>query len=174
MSGPLDAGFVVRSIAEFAERMGKEAADPGVRNLILDLRHSPGGNGDLTPPLLRKLIQFDASPEKDRLYIIIIGRNTFSASQNMITDLDWVAEPVFVGEPSVSRPNALSGSGNFVLPFSRLSGFLASQLHQHSWPEDHRIWIAPDVLVGLSSDDFFAGHDPALDAIKALINYAIN
>ncbi len=80
---------------------------------------------------------------------------------------------VTVGEPSGSRPNALSESGNFVLPFSRLSGFLASQLHQHSWPEDHRIWIAPDVPVGLSSDDFFAGHDPALDAIKALINYAI-
>jgi len=156
------------SVAEFAERMSKEAADPGIRNLILDLRHSPGGNGDLTPPLLRKLIHFDASPEKDRLYIII-GRNTFSASQNMITDLDWVAEPVFVGEPSGSRPNALSESGNFVLPFSRLSGTLASQLHQHSWPEDHRIWIAPDVPVGLSSEEFFSGHDPALGAIQALI-----
>jgi len=156
------------SFAEFAERMGNEAADPSIHNLILDLRHSPGGNGYLTPPILRKLIHFDASPEKGRLFVII-GRNTFSASHNLIVDLDWLAEPVFVGEPSGSRPNTLSEAGNFVLPFSRLSGFLSSQLHQHSWPEDHRIWIAPDVPVGLSSRDFFAGRDPSLEAIAALI-----
>jgi hypothetical protein len=156
------------TIAEFAERIGREAADPEVRNLILDLRHSPGGNGYLTPPLLRELIRFDASPEKT-LLIIIIGRNTFSASQNLITDLDWIAQPVFVGEPSGSRPNTLSESGNFVLPFSRLSGTLSSQLHQQSWPEDHRIWIAPDLPVGLSSVEYFAGRDPALEAIAALI-----
>ncbi len=78
---------------------------------------------------------------------------------------------VTVGEPAIrSRANPRL----IMLVFSRLSGFLASQLHQHSWPEDHHIWIGPDVPVGLSSDDFFAGHDPALDAIKALINYAIN
>jgi hypothetical protein len=156
------------SVAEFAERLGNEAADPSIRNLILDLRHSPGGNGYLTPPLLRKLIHFDASSAENRLYVII-SRNTFSASHNLITDLDWIAEPVFVGEPSGSRPNTLSESGKFVLPFSRLSGYLSSQLHQQSWPEDHRIWIAPDVPVGLSSVDHFAGRDPALEAIAALI-----
>lgn len=156
------------SLAEFAERLGKQAAKPDIKNLILDLRHSGGGNGYLTPPFIRQLIHFDASPDKDNLYIII-GRNTFSASQNLIVDLDWLAEPIFVGEPSGSSPNALSESGNFVLPFSRLSGSLSSQFIQHSWPEDHRIWIAPDVPVGLSSKDFFSGHDPSLEAIRKLI-----
>lgn len=156
------------SIAEFAERMSREAAGPDIRNLILDLRHSPGGNGYLTPPLLRKLIHFEASSVENRLFVII-GRNTFSASHNLITDLDWIAEPIFVGEPSGSRPNTLSESGNFVLPFSRLSGYLSSQFHQQSWPEDHRIWIAPDLPVGLSSKDHFAGRDPALEAIATFI-----
>ena len=87
----------------------------------------------------------------------------------MITDLDRLAEPVFVGEPSGSRPNALSESGNFKLPYSGLSGSLASQLHQQSWPEDHRIWIPPDIPVGLTSEEFFAGRDPALEAITHLI-----
>lgn len=156
------------SFTDFSERMSQEAADPNIRNLILDLRHSPGGNGYLTPPLLRQLIHFDASPEKDRLFVII-SRNTFSASHNLITDLDWVSDPIFVGEPSGSRPNALSESGNFVLPFSRLSGILSSQYHQQSLPEDHRIWIAPDLPVGLSSEDHFSGRDPALEAISAFI-----
>jgi tetratricopeptide (TPR) repeat protein len=174
---PLDALYVQinvvvdeeeETLADFAARIGEEAQKPGVLNLILDLRHSPGGNGYLTPPVLRQLIRFDATPDKDRLYILI-GRNTFSASQNMITDLDRIAEPVFVGEPSGSRPNALSESGVFRLPYSGLSGNLASQLHQHSWPEDHRIWIAPDIPVGLTSEDFFAGRDPSLEAVSALI-----
>lgn len=156
------------TIAEFALRLAAEGADSKVRNLILDLRHSSGGNGYLLSPLLRQLVRFDASPDKDTLFVII-GRNTFSASHNLITDLDWIAQPVFVGEPSGSRPNALSESGNFVLPYSRLSGVLSSQLHQHSWPEDNRIWIAPDVPVGLSSTDFFAGRDPALEAIEDVI-----
>lgn len=156
------------SFAEFSHRVGREAEKSDIRNLILDLRHSPGGNGYLTPTLLRQLIRFDASPDKDRLFVII-GRNTFSASQNLITDLDRLATPIFVGEPSGSSPNALSESGNFKLPFSGLTGFLSSQLHQHSWPEDHRIWIAPDVPVGLTSKEFFSGHDPALEAISIII-----
>jgi hypothetical protein len=156
------------SLAQFAARVGAEAERPEVKNLILDLRQSPGGNGYLTPPLLRQLIRFDAAPDRGQLYVII-GRNTFSASQNMITDLDRLAEPVFVGEPSGSRPNALSESGNFKLPYSGLSGVLSSQLHQQSVPEDHRLWIPPDVPVGLTSAEFFAGRDPALEAIARLI-----
>lgn len=62
------------SLAAFAERIGAEAEKPGIRNLILDLRHSPGGNGYLTPPLARQLIRFNADPGKDHLYVII-GRN---------------------------------------------------------------------------------------------------
>ena len=157
------------SFANFASRMAAAAAKPGIRNLILDLRHSPGGNGYLTPALVRQLIHFDADPDKDHLYVII-GRDTFSASHNLIVDLDRLATPIFVGEPSGSRPNALSETGNFRLPYSGLSGTVATQPHQHSWPEDHRLWIAPDVPVGLSSTDFFAGRDPAMEAITTLIN----
>lgn len=156
------------TLQAFAERMAREAADKQVRNLILDLRHSPGGNGYLTPALLRRLVHFDASPEKDELYVII-GRNTFSAAHNLIVDLDWVADPVFVGEPSGSRPNAISESGRIRLPYSQFLMSISSQLHQHSFPEDHRWWIAPDVPVSLSSKDFFSGRDPALEAINNLI-----
>jgi tetratricopeptide (TPR) repeat protein len=156
------------SLEAFVNRVGEEYADARVRNVILDLRHSPGGNGYLTPHLLRKLIHFDASPDKDNLYVII-GRNTFSASHNLIVDLDRIAEPIFVGEPSGSRPNAISESGRVRLPYSQFDVMISSQLHQHSFPEDHRLWIAPDVPVSLSSEDFFSGRDPALEAIEALI-----
>lgn len=156
--------------AALTERLHAQLAEDSPAHLILDLRHSPGGNGYLTPPLIRELVSFRASAGPQSLFVII-GRNTFSASQNMITDLDRFADPVFVGEPSGSRPNALSESGNFRLPYSGLSGYLSSQYHQQSWPEDHRIWIAPDIPVTLSSADFFAGRDPALAAIETFLSY---
>lgn len=158
------------SLAAFTERLHARLAQDAPARLILDLRHSPGGNGYLTPPLVRELVGFRASAGPQSLFVII-GRNTFSASQNMITELDRFADPVFVGEPSGSRPNALSESGQFRLPYSGISGYLSSQYHQQSWPEDHRIWIAPDIPVALSSADFFAGRDPALDAIEAFLSY---
>lgn len=155
------------TIEQFAARLQREFTATKAANLILDLRHSAGGNGYLTAPLLRTLIYFDASPQTN--LFVIIGRNTFSASHNLIVDLDRIAEPIFVGEPSGSRPNALSEAGRFTLPFSGLSGLLSSQLHQHSWPEDHRVWIAPDIPVGLSSVEYFAGEDPAMNAIQSLL-----
>jgi len=61
------------SLAVFAEHIGSETEKPEIRNLILNIRQSPGG------------------------------------------------------EPSGSRPNALSKSGNFRLPFSGLSGLLSER-----------------------------------------------
>lgn len=167
VNGIGDAGD--ETFVEFASRMAEEAFRPGTQHIILDLRHSPGGNGYRTPSILRQLIRFNADPDKGELFVLI-GRNTFSASHNLIVDLDWIADPIFVGEPSGSRPNVLAEAGRFVLPFSRLSGLLSSQLHQQSAPEDHRLWIAPDVPVGLSAQDFFNGEDPAMQVIESLIN----
>jgi len=156
------------SLQAFAKRMGQTARSSQAKHLILDLRHSHGGNGYLLPHLLRELIAFETLSSQHKLYVII-GRNTFSASQNLITDLDWISDPIFVGEPSGSRPNAPSESGQLYLPYSGARGLLSSQFHQHSWPEDHRIWIAPDIPVALTSKAYFAGKDPAMDAISKLI-----
>ena len=156
------------TLAEFSARIGMEARKPDVRNLILDLRHSPGGNSYLTGPLLRQLIGFSAASEENQLYVII-GRNTFSASQNIVTDLDRLARPILVGEPSGSRPNAMAEAGRFRLPFSGLSGSLSSQYHQHSFPEDQRVWVAPDHPVAMTSRDYFEGRDPALENIARMI-----
>lgn len=161
------------SFEAFSMRVGEAASRNDIKHLVLDLRHSPGGNGYLTPHLLRQLVRFSATPEKGELYILI-GRNTFSASQNLITDLDWIVDPIFVGEPSGSKPNAFSESGHLSLPYSGLSLMVSSQFHQHSWPEDERIWIAPDVPVGLASTQFFNGEDPALKTIKRIIKSKTN
>ena len=41
-----------------------------------------------------------------------------------------------------------------------------------SGPYDRRRWIAPDVPVAQSSADYFANHDPAMEAVYNLIRKA--
>ena len=157
------------SFSEFSHRLQQEIADPAVRNVILDLRHNLGGTDFYSNQLLRVLVHFDMEPGKGKLFVII-GRNTFSAAQIFITRLEPLCDAVFVGEPSGSRPNFIGRTGQFTLPYSGLSGFLSSELSMSSAPEDHRIWIAPDMPVALTSTEFFAGRDPALDAIEHLLS----
>jgi hypothetical protein len=106
--------------------------------------------------------------DKGELYVLI-GRGTYSGAQVFVTRLEALTNAVFVGEPTSSRPTVIGRTGNFTLPYSGLSGFISSELNQSSWPEDHRIWIAPDVPVGLSSRDFFAGRDPTLEAVLKIV-----
>ncbi|HKQ53744.1 MAG TPA: hypothetical protein VJT74_15315 [Pyrinomonadaceae bacterium] len=57
----------------------------------------------------------------------------------------------------------------FNLPYSGLLVILSNVVWNLSGPYDTRRWIAPDVPVALSSADYFADRDPALDAVRELI-----
>jgi hypothetical protein len=54
-----------------------------------------------------------------------------------------------------------------MLPYSGIMGSLASRYFQDSDPLDDRVWIAPDIPITLSSQDYFAGRDPVLTAALA-------
>ncbi|WP_196140829.1 tetratricopeptide repeat protein [Aliikangiella sp. G2MR2-5] len=139
-----------------------------VDNIILDLRHNAGGDGSTYPPLLKTLVQFEASNPDGKLFVIM-GRNTFSAAHNLLLDINRLTSPILVGEPSGSRPNALSEAGWFKLPYSGTWGIISTQFHQASKAEDHRIWVAPHVPAMLSSKQYFSGQDPAMNAIFEII-----
>ncbi len=158
-----------QTLKEFNEGLKKKIVESDVDGLILDLRHNAGGNGEILPPMLKTLIQFEVLKPEGKVFVVI-GRDTFSAAQNLITWINQFTNAIFVGEPSGSRPNALSEAGWFKLPYSGVWGIVSSQFHQTSGPEDHRIWIAPHVPINLSSKDYFAGKDPALDAIYKIIS----
>lgn len=138
-------------------------------NIILDIRHNAGGDGSTYPPLLKTLVQFESIKPNGKLFVVM-GRNTFSAAHSLLLDINRLSNPILVGEPSGSRPNALSEAGWFKLPYSGTWGIISSQFHQASKAEDHRIWVPPHVPVSLSSKQYFSGYDPAMQAIKKIIN----
>ncbi len=146
-----------------------EAQKP--KHLILDLRHNPGGTTSLYPELLRTVIAYTRVP--DRKLYVLIGRSTYSAAGNFITDLERLANPVFVGEASSECCNLNGDVTSVQLPHSGLSGTLSGVRWNLSGDVfDGRREMSPQVPVQLTAAAYFAGLDPALDAVFRLIDRA--
>jgi tetratricopeptide (TPR) repeat protein len=156
------------TIAAFADTLRETLDRSGARHLIIDVRHNNGGNNGLLRPLVRALVWWELGAP-DRGIYVIAGRNTFSAAQNFINQVERWTDAVFVGEPSSSRPNFTGESTNLLLPYSRVRGSISSRYWQDSGPLDSRPWIAPRVPARLSSDDYFSNRDPALEALLEVI-----
>ena len=151
----------------FCDRLFAFIADRRPGRLVIDLRWNGGGNTFLSQALLHHLIRNPEISRRGALFVII-GRLTFSAAQNTATAIGRETEPIFVGEPTGSRPNFTGETIPFELPYSKLRANAGDLFWQTSWPEDHRTWIAPDIYAPPTFEAFRRNDDPAMDAILAL------
>ncbi|HZM28573.1 MAG TPA: tetratricopeptide repeat protein [Gemmatimonadales bacterium] len=158
------------SMAEFGLKLRKFLADTPVKNVILDLRHNNGGNTFTYTEVLRTLVAH-STKEGNRLYVII-GRGVYSATSNLISDLERLARPIFVGEPSSGIGNQDGDESMTVLPYSGIRAFLTSVKWQYSHPWDLRTSMVPDIPVQLTAKDYFAGKDSVMETILADIRRA--
>jgi tetratricopeptide (TPR) repeat protein len=154
-------------IEMFAVKLRAALASSSIRNLIIDVRHNNGGNLNLFTPLLRAIVAFETTHEGAKLYVLT-SRQTFSAAQVFINELDRYTSAVFAGEPSGSRPNFIGESAATALPYSGLEMTISTRYHQTD-DQDQRKWIAPKIPVELSSADYFANRDPVLDTVLEVI-----
>jgi tetratricopeptide (TPR) repeat protein len=155
------------TMPEFGLKLRKYLSETPANNIILDLRHNNGGNTGSYTELLRTLVGHRI--QEGNLLYVIIGRGTYSATANLITDLERLANPVFVGEPSGGTGNQDGDESYVVLPYSGIRGWLTSVRWQYSHPWDQRTSLVPNIPVQLTARAYFAGQDPALDTILARI-----
>lgn len=156
------------TLAAFGRRLRGVLAEARPGNLIVDLRHNNGGSTSNYPEFLRTVIGFSQLPGS-RVYVLI-GRRTFSATANLITDLERLADPVFVGEASSECCHFYGDPAQVVLPYSGIMAELTAvkwNLSRNVF--DERREMSPEVPVQLTATDYFAGRDPALDAVFRLI-----
>ena len=132
--------------------------------IILDVRHNNGGNSYLYPPVIDALTAWESSVPTGKLYVLT-GRNTFSAAQNFISQLNKRTRAVFVGEPSSSKPNFVGEENNLQLPWSGAIASISNRYHENI-PGDTRAWIEPNIKVELSSKDYFANRDPVMERLS--------
>ena len=94
----------------------------------------------------------------------IIGRGTFSAGVEFAIQMQRQLDVTFIGEPTRGKPNHYGESGTLKLPYSGLSVGFSEKYYQLSDSGDERPWIAPDILIVKSFDEYVAGQDPAVEA----------
>jgi hypothetical protein len=141
-----------------ATHVRRLAARPGVDRVILDLRHNPGGDYFTSGPLLDSLRTL---PRRVRL-VVLVGRTTFSAAENLAADLERLPRTRFVGEPTGGSPNLYGDPSPRQLPASGWNANVATRYWQQSRPGDPRLTLVPDLVVRFTAADFFAGRDPVL------------
>ena len=141
--------------------------ESGAHNLVLDLRHNNGGTTQEYPELLRSLVAFSRVPG-NQVYVLI-GRRSYSATGNFVTDLERLTDPVFVGEATSECCNLFGDPTDVTLPWSHVQVELTGVRWQLSSPGDRRREISPEAPVQMTAADYFAGRDPVLEAVWTLI-----
>lgn len=156
------------SMNRFSLRLREFLAKNDVENLIVDLRRNNGGQTLFYNEMLRTLLDFDIR-HPGRLFVIV-GRSTFSATGNFITDLSRLSNAVFVGEPSGGKPLLVGGDeASIVLPYSGAKGALSSSSWALTNPRDNRLWITPNIPIQLTAKDYFANRDTVMETLLTIL-----
>jgi hypothetical protein len=133
-----------------------------VDRFVVDLRSNQGGNSAILEPLIAGLA---SRPALAGRVFVLIGRTTFSSAVIAASELATRVGATLVGTPTGGNPNGYGEIKMFELPHSHLVGQYSTKLFADaSFPGKS---IEPDVLVHVKADDWFAGRDPAMDAVLA-------
>jgi tetratricopeptide (TPR) repeat protein len=150
-------------VADFYKRVFEFVEANPVEKFVLDLRNNGGGNNGLNVPVVVGLIKSKIN-KRGKLFVIT-GRETFSAAQNLVNQIEKYTEAIFVGEPTAGHPNHYGDNRPFTLPNSGLTVRASTLWWQDLDPRDAREWTAPEIAAELSFNDYKSGKDPALQAV---------
>lgn len=157
--------------ATFLDRLFAFIESNPVSALVIDLRLNFGGSSELYAPLVKKLIAHPKVNQPGKLFAIT-GRGTYSATVNLVTDLEYWTHAIFVGEPASAPPNFIGENRLVLLPYCGSRVSISNRYHQHgaSDSSDKRAFIPPTLAAELTSVQFRDNVDPALDAILRFLD----
>ncbi len=134
-----------------------------VDRLVLDVRLNGGGNNYKNKPIVTGIIECKKINKPGKLFVII-GRRTFSACQNLVNELSNYTNALFVGEPTAENINFYGDNRKVVLPKSKIPVFLSFAWWQDKPQWENGAWLAPQLAVDMSLEDYKSNKDPLLDA----------
>ncbi|HEX5824894.1 MAG TPA: hypothetical protein VFY18_10595 [Candidatus Limnocylindrales bacterium] len=154
---------VESGINAIADEILARVKEGDVTRVVVDLRHNGGGD-NTTMGHFEDVLRDPAIDRPGRL-VVLIGRLTFSAAANFATDLEQSSKATFAGEAMGGSPNLYGDAREIALPYGGQSVYVASRYWQRSTADDQRVTIEPEIPAVLSSDDYFSGRDPVLQAV---------
>ncbi|MBI3789257.1 MAG: hypothetical protein HY275_00045 [Gemmatimonadetes bacterium] len=150
---------------EFFRRAFAAGDSANVTRVVLDLRANGGGNNGFNRFVVKEIVRRPGLDRRDRLFVLI-GRQTFSAAQNLVNELAHYTNATFVGEPTGNAPNQYGDARPLTLPHSGLLVMVSSLLWEGHEAFDTRVMFTPHVYVEATSADYRAGRDPVLAAAR--------
>ncbi|MEO8577328.1 MAG: S41 family peptidase [Gemmatimonadales bacterium] len=153
-------------LAETFKHAVAEAESLKVDRFVIDLRYNGGGSSSAVRPMVISLIKSERIDQHGHLFALI-GRETASAAQNFVNDLERLTNTVFIGEPTAQNPSFYSDGYVTTLPNSKIMAFSATRWFQTANSKDTRPYVAPDVVAEWSSNDYRTGRDPGLAAVRS-------
>ncbi len=145
-----------------AQVFATTAANP-VDRFVIDLRHNTGGSREVMHPLLEGLRVRPSLTAAGKLFVLT-SKVTFSAAMWNAIELKQEFSAILAGEPTGGKPNHFSCWTGVFLPHSGLR-FRISMVFHNLIPDSDPATLAPDMLIPLTSTDFFAYRDPVLETI---------
>lgn len=159
-----EKGSGAESIKEFYNRVYNYIESNDVDRLILDLRFNGGGSSSNIIPIIRTIIKSKKIDQLGKLYVII-GRRTFSASQNLVNELNKYTNVIFVGEPTAANINFYGDTRRIELPKSKIPVFLSFAWWQSQPEWRDGPWTEPQLFVQPTYNEYRLGIDPVLEKI---------
>lgn len=150
------------NIPTFYDRVFDFIEKNDVEKLVIDVRLNGGGNNYKNKPVVTGIIRSEKINQPGKLYVLI-GRRTFSACQNLVNELHNYTNAIFVGEPTSENINFYGDNRRVELPKSKLPVYLSFAWWQDKPQWENADWLAPQVAVDMSFDDYRSNRDPMLD-----------
>ena len=151
------------STKDFYARVFDAVEQQDVEKLIIDVRLNGGGNNYLNKPIITGLIETENINKLGKLFVII-GKQTFSACQNLVNELDNYTNVIFVGEPTAENINFWGDNRPVTLPNSRIVISLSYLWWQDKPALENAKWMAPSIPVTMGFDEYASNQDPVLEA----------
>ena len=129
---------VTRLGAAALEPIATALAEPGIRLVIVDVRHNFGGETPGYLPVAAALVEHAAAWPAG--IAVITGRNTFSAATLFTADLAAQTKVTIVGEPMAGSPTLYANTRDVKLPNSGIALSIATQYYEVV-PGDQRLEI---------------------------------
>lgn len=153
-----------QTLAEFLERMYAAVDSVDDPRLIVDLRYNSGGDGSLILPIVHGIVRRPELDDPERLFVLT-GPKTFSAAVMLVGQLAEHTEATFVGTPPGAPLNHHGDARGFVLPETGMHLTVSTLYHQSGRPGVARNVFPVDVPAPMTATAYFAGRDPALEAV---------
>ncbi|MBD0776406.1 tetratricopeptide repeat protein [Maribacter sp. ANRC-HE7] len=151
------------TLEQFYKRLFEFIDTHHIEKLVYDVRLNGGGNNYNNLPLIKGLMARPKINKKGSFYFII-GRETFSACQNLTNEITRYTEAILVGEPTAENVNFYGDTRPVVLPNSKITAYLSYLWWQDMPALENADWTAPSIPVTMGFDDYVNNQDPVLEA----------